>query len=81
MLSALPAAVILANFAAYPQFVQPNSVVEAWVDKGLIVEMIISCPSAPPSAIMTFSKTERLYCLPDDSCYGDGRVAIKRLCR
>lgn len=81
MLNALPAVVILTNFTAYPEFVEPGAVIEAWTDKGLIVEMIIKCPSGPPSGILTFSKTERLYCLPDHTCLADGHTAIRRFCR
>ncbi|MFT5507522.1 MAG: hypothetical protein ACI89J_000586 [Hyphomicrobiaceae bacterium] len=67
------------GFRYYPGFVQRDAVVEVAHDKGLMVEFIVNC--SPGWGIITLSKVERLYCLPDHSCTGNMRTAVRKLCQ
>ncbi len=67
------------GFRYYPSFVQQEAVIETAHDKGLMVEFVVSCPVG--WGIITLSKVENLYCLPDHSCTGNMRSAIGRLCQ
>ena len=61
-----------ASFTAYPAFgdnAPAPSQVEAIVDKGLILHIIVRCRTG--SAIVTYSKAERLYCTPRHACGGE----------
>ena len=64
---------------ASPQAAAPTARIEAAVDKGLIVEMIVRCPDG--TGIITYSKVEHLYCSPQHEC--DSRLAVvaARTCR
>jgi len=52
--------------------------VEAITDRGPIVEMIIRCRQG--SAIISYSKVERLYCDPRLRCDADKNLVIRRTC-
>ena len=67
------------GFRYYPGFVRKNAVIEAAHDKGLIVEYIVRCSDGP--GMITLSKVERKYCLPNNSCTGNLQIAVRRLCR
>ncbi len=76
MYSVLALAFLTANFTAYPGFgdrgiatprkAERDARVEATTDKGPIVELIIRCPQG--TAIISYSKLERLYCGPKSTC-------------
>lgn len=55
-----------AGFIHYPGWVDPSERVEAIIDRGPILELIVRCPVG--TAIMTYSKVERLYCTPQLAC-------------
>ena len=79
MQPALILAAVAAGFTTYPGFgdkpepaaPQPTQIqhglkIEALVDKGPIVEMIIRCGGH--TAIISYSKIEKLYCGPNQAC-------------
>lgn len=66
-------------FNFYPGFVQPKSKVQAIIDKGPVLELIVACQ--PGEGIISYSKIDRKFCLPDARCYLEGTQAIARLCR
>ena len=55
-----------------------NSAVEAVVDRGPILELIVRCPVG--TAIITYSRPEALYCGPSGVCGGNRDQAIRRAC-
>jgi hypothetical protein len=76
MFSVFIAALLTANFTAYPGFgdrgiatprkAEQSGRVEATIDRGPIVELIVRCQSG--TAIISYSKVERLFCSPKHSC-------------
>jgi hypothetical protein len=76
MFSVLASVLLTANFTAYPGFgdrgittprkAERDARVEATIDRGPIVELIVRCPSG--TAIISYSKVERLFCGPKQSC-------------
>lgn len=68
------AAVVLANtvtgdFTRYPGFlaVGGHSGIEAITDRGLIAELIVRCNEGV--VVLSYSKTERLFCTPKNGCF------------
>jgi len=59
-----------------PQVTNPR--VEAQIDKGLIVELIVNC--RPGTAIITYSKAEQLYCTPKRDCLRTISAALAQSC-
>jgi len=53
--------------------------VEAIVERGPIAELIINC--RPGSAIISYSKIERVFCTPSQGCHGSLRAAVGAVCR
>ncbi len=72
-------ALLASSFTTYQAFVFPGATIEARIDKGLIVEMIVGCPSG--AGIITYSKAEGIYCGPDFACSRSIEPVIERLCR
>jgi hypothetical protein len=76
MFSVIAVTFLAANFTAYPSFgdkgiatprkAERNARVEATIDRGPIVELIVRCPSG--TAIISYSKVEKLYCGPKHTC-------------
>lgn len=66
-------------FTLYPGFIEPKFAIQAVSDKGPILEMIISCK--PGEGIISFSKIDRAFCVPDATCYPKLKPAIRHLCR
>jgi hypothetical protein len=76
MFGVFTATLLTANFTAYPGFgdrgiatprkAERNARIEATVDRGPIVELIVRCPSG--TAIISYSKVEKLYCGPKHTC-------------
>jgi hypothetical protein len=85
----LAAALVAANLTAYQGFGdrgigQPgaadrNPSVEATVDRGPIVELILRCPKG--TAIVSYAKLERLFCSPRLVCGPQLGPIIARSCR
>ena len=77
MYSVFAVAFLTANFTAYPGFgdrgittprkAERGPRVEATTDKRPIVELIVRCPQG--TAIISYSKLERLYCGPKSKCH------------
>jgi hypothetical protein len=67
------------GFIYYPGFVEPGQRVEALIDKGPIVEMIVRCRTG--TGIVAVSKYEGLFCAPDFTCYSTLKPALARTCR
>ncbi len=66
-------------FSDYPGFLNPDSEVEAVVDRGPILELIVKCGDG--TAILSYSKVERLYCTPNRSgCFNTFDDAINSTC-
>jgi len=68
-----------ASFTTYPAFDRPGSRVEAVIDRGPILEMVVRC--AGGTGILSFSKIDRKYCTPDQRCAAGLGTAISRLCK
>ncbi|MFM1814618.1 MAG: hypothetical protein RLZ98_1313 [Pseudomonadota bacterium] len=67
------------GFRTYPAFPNGGAVVEMVHDKGLMLELIVKCSRGV--AIVTFSKTEGLYCDPQHHCSSNLRGTIGRACQ
>jgi hypothetical protein len=66
-------------FTDYPGFLDPNSEIEAIVDRGPISELIVKC--GPGTAILSYSKIEDLYCTPNGSgCFKSFDAAMSNTC-
>lgn len=70
-------AVTLFNY--YPGFTHPESRVEAVMDHGLVMELVVKCE--PGTAILAVSPVERTFCTPKFACYPDLDRAIAESCR
>jgi len=66
-------------FTIYPGFLNPEARVQVATDKGPVVELVIACK--PGEGIMSFSKVEKLFCVPDSSCYRNFNTAYRKLCQ
>jgi hypothetical protein len=79
---------LTANFTAYPSFgdkgiatprkAERNARIEATVDRGPIVELIVRCPSG--TAIISYSKIEKLFCGPTHSCSTQMNRVVSQAC-
>ena len=62
----------------------PENVVEATIDKGLIVEIILKCGRKPngqiSAGIMTYSKFEKLFCSSKMRCTASADAAAAETC-
>lgn len=65
-------------FSDYPGFVDPTAAVEAYFDRGPILELIIKCPEG--TGIVSYSKIERLFCSSKRDCFASLKSASKRTC-
>ena len=68
-----------AGFTDYPGFVSPTARIEAIVDRGPIQELIVKCPHG--TAIISYSKVEKLFCGPTGGCSGQLPAIVQRACR
>lgn len=66
------------TFTLYTREPETLPRVEAYTDRGPIVEMIVHCQSG--SGIMTYSKLEKLYCGPRGRCDRDFDLVIASIC-
>lgn len=53
--------------------------IEATIEKGPILEMIVRCSAG--TAIISYSKIERLYCGPRGGCERSAAPVVQRVCR
>lgn len=67
------------GFIYYPGFTEPGQPIEALIDKGPIVEMIVRCEHG--TGIIAASKYEGLFCTADFTCFRTLRPALARTCR
>lgn len=65
-------------FIEYPAFLLERPQIEAVTDKGPILEMIVRCRAG--TAIISYSKIERVYCDPRLSCNRDRNLVARRAC-
>ncbi|MGD9783094.1 MAG: hypothetical protein AB7E80_10780 [Hyphomicrobiaceae bacterium] len=80
------AATVLAATAAtgtiysdYPAFLKRGGAVEAWTDRGPIIEIIVRCRVG--TGIVSYSKIDGAYCAPRYDCHATLRSAIRKTCR
>lgn len=74
----LAALLLAATFITYLGPNVPDRRIEAIVDRGPIIELIIRCSVG--TAIITYSKPEALYCGPSGACGGNRDQVIRRAC-
>ena len=80
MLNAMVIASLATNiFSLYPGLIRPGFEIQAVTDKGPVLELIVACN--PGEGMMSYSKIERLFCLPDAVCYHDLKRAMAKLCQ
>lgn len=83
MVTSFIAVAVAASITTYPGFIkpgkQPTARVEAIVHRGPISELIVRCPRG--TAIISYSKVERLYCAPQGGCNPSLRKTVSRACR
>lgn len=68
-----------AIFSDYPAFVKRGVLVEAYTDLGPIIELIVRCPTG--TGIMSYSKSERLFCSSKFKCTVTLMSAVADTCR
>lgn len=69
---------MVAIYSDYPAFLKKAGVIEAYTDRGPIVEMIVRCPVG--TGIMSYSKIERLYCSSKHKCTSKLQTAVANTC-
>jgi hypothetical protein len=72
-------ATTLVGFNSYPGFTDPNSRIEAVIDKGLIFELIVRCERG--TGIIAASPIEQTFCTPKFVCYASLSKAVDETCR
>lgn len=72
------AAILAGTFTTYtgPKYEDPR--IEAFTDRGPILELIVRCPNG--TAIISYSKVERLYCGPRRGCSASKDTVIRQAC-
>lgn len=66
-------------YSDYPGLLHPRSMVQAYLDKGPIVEIVVRCPVG--SGILSYSKLEKLYCSSKHDCFRSLESATHDTCR
>jgi len=86
MLTTFVLAATAASMTTYPGYLRQHPAgagatarVEAIVHRGPISELIVRCPRG--TAIISYSKMERLYCIPRGGCGASLDEAVRRACR
>ncbi|MGF1651133.1 MAG: hypothetical protein ACFCUN_11860 [Hyphomicrobiaceae bacterium] len=72
-------AALTGGFTAYPGFNAKNATIEAYTDRGPIYEIIVRCPVG--TAIISYSKSERLYCGPTGRCRSSLQSTVQEACQ
>ena len=70
---------LTAVYTDYPAFLRRAGIIEAYTDRGPIVEMIVRCPAG--TGIMSYSKLERVYCSSKLKCSATLKAAVADTCR
>ena len=70
---------LVAIYSDYPAFLKRSGVIEAYTDRGPIVELIVRCGDG--TGIMSYSKIERLYCSSKLKCTTTLKSAVADTCR
>lgn len=65
-------------YSDYPGFVDTRATVEAYVDRGPILELIVKCPVG--TGMLTYSKIEHRYCSSKLACFASLKSAIRETC-
>lgn len=78
MIKALFTTTLAISFIYYPEFVAPNSRIEAVTDLGPVLEVVVKCKNG--TAIISFSKVERIFCTPKWKCFADMSTAVSKSC-
>lgn len=63
----------------YPAFARRPGPIEAVIEKGAIVEMIVRCPAG--TGILSYSKADRRYCSSRNACFATFTPALRDTCR
>jgi hypothetical protein len=69
---------LTAIYSDYPAFLKRGGTIEAYTDRGPIIELIVRCPSG--TGILSYSKVEKLYCSSKLNCSNELRVAVSDTC-
>lgn len=69
---------LTAIYSDYPGFLKRAGIIEAYTDRGPIIEMIIRCPAG--TGIMSYSKLEKLYCSSKWKCTPKLVEAVANTC-
>ena len=69
---------LAAIFSDYPAFLKQGGVIEAYTDRGPIVEMIVRCKTG--TGIISYSKIDRKYCSSKMTCSASRDTAIAQTC-
>lgn len=78
MLSMVAAVAAASVFSDYPGVRNANTAIEAIIDKGLVVEMIVRCDHN--TGIVTYSRADRRYCDSRLRCHASLRAARRATC-
>lgn len=66
-------------FSDYPGVLSRNQPIEATIDKGLVVEIIVRC-GGRSAGILTYSKVDRLFCDSALRCHSRLAAARRATC-
>ena len=69
---------LAAIYSDYPAFLKSGGTIEAYTDRGPILELIVRCPEG--TGIISYSKIERLYCSSKHDCFPQFQPAVDRTC-
>ena len=69
---------LAAIYTDYPAFLKRGGVIEAYTDRGPIIELIVRCPVG--TGIMSYSKIEHLYCSSKLKCFAQLTSAVSDTC-
>jgi len=76
------ASLVLTTSTPFIQYAPPSNRrpprIEAVIDRGPIFELIVRCSSG--TAIVSYSKVERLYCGPKGGCGGNRDEVFRKSC-
>ena len=75
---AMAGLVMTAIYSDYPAFLKRAGLIEAYTDRGPIVELIVRCPTG--TGIMSYSKLEHLYCSSKFKCTPHLQAAVANTC-
>jgi hypothetical protein len=69
---------LAAIYSDYPAFLKRSGVVEAYTDRGPIVEMIVRCPQG--TGIISYSRIDNRYCSSKMHCFDRLNAAVAETC-